>query len=294
LRRGDRVVAMPASHMPREPTMSSRWPSVLSASLIFVAAAPAMALIIDNFEEGQAIVADSGLNDLILVPVPMVVTTQAEQLGLSTANVIGGTRIVAAIATDPAADLPDAPIDLVNQTNLLPIVVPSVLAATATAALPLPLAGPPDDGMLFSALGGGAFRLIYDGVPGGNTGQGVGGDLDLDLSPFDSVEFTALGVTGAAAGTPPEIRLSLFDTVRVQSSPFTPVAEGSNLFALSAFPLLNLSNIQTILIDIRGISSTSSFQLTQVQAVPEPGTALLIAFGIAALAARARGLRSRG
>ena len=269
--------------------MSTRCLRVICASLISFAAGPATALVIDNFEEGSALVADSGLNDLIppLVPIPMVVGTQAEQAGLATANVAGGVRLVSAFATDPAADLPDAPIDLLNQSNLLPIVLPSVIAATATAALPLPLPGPPDDGMQFASLGGGTYRLIYDGVPGG-TGQGANGDLNLNLSAFGSVAFTALGVTGAALGAPPQIRLSMFDTVRVQSSPFIDVIEGSNGIALSAFPLLNLGNIQTILVDIRGISTESTFQLTNIEAVPvpEPSSGMMFALGLAALAAR--------
>lgn len=272
--------------------MPNRCLIVISASVIAFGAGPAIALVIDNFEEGAALVADSGLNDLIppIVPVPTVVGTTAEQIGLSTANVAGGVRLVAAVATDPLATLPDLPVDPTDVTGLI-LPIPPTLTATATAVLAAPLPGLPDDGMQFATLGGGAFRLIYDGNPGGAVGSGRSGNLNLDLSGFNAVELTALGVTGAALGAPPEIRLSLYDDVRVQSSAFVDVAEGVNLIALSAFPLIDLSNIKQILVDIRGITTTSTMQLTNIQAVPEPGPGLLVALGLSALAARRRSTR---
>ncbi len=275
--------------------MLNRCRTLAAASLVALATAPSQALVIDNFEEGTVLpVIDTGLNDFLntipIIPVTNPVGAQTEVSGLSTANVAGGVRIVGAVATTDLLDLPVDPSDI---TGPLPIALPTAVPGTASASLLLPLPGLPDDGLTMTALGGAAFRLIYDGLPGGNTGSGINGNLNLNLSFFDHIELTALAVVTGVPTEIPQIRLTLSDSVRTRSGLFVNVAEGVNILPMNinAFNLIDKTDIQQILIDIRGITTTSTFQLMHIEAVPEPSTALLVAVGLVGLAARRRSAR---
>ena len=135
--------------------------TILAAALLTFQAAPSTALIIDNFEEGPFTVIDQNLNDLLGNTFAAV----GEQSGLSSANVVGGVRLVMTTALE-ATLIPDLA-DIPDPLALLPIPAPAIpVTATALLASPLPVV---DDGAQFNALGGGFFRLIYDGIAGGNT-----------------------------------------------------------------------------------------------------------------------------
>jgi hypothetical protein len=113
----------------------------------------ALAVTIDNFEEGDFLITDPGATPG---------ATLGLQTGLNPANVVGGTRQVG---------------------------VTAVAGLTATAEL---TTTPADDSVALSNnLGAGFYAFIYDGVANTINDENAG-TLGVDLSSFDAIEVEAI------------------------------------------------------------------------------------------------------
>ncbi len=216
-------------------------------------ALPAASLTIDNFEEGDFNVVDQSTT---------FGATFAEVSGLQTANVIGGVRLVRAQVAG----------------------VPSGVATATTVLITTPA---PDDSASMAYLGNGgsgAFSYIYDGNPNG-VDDGIAGALGLDLSAFSDLQIDAVT---AQAGVLVQVQLS--SSTQQQSSSQVVLANGATLIPLGAFNLLDLSDISAIRVNLLGVDTTDVSLIGNIAAVPvpEPGTALLLAAGLAGLAVRSR------
>jgi PEP-CTERM motif-containing protein len=219
------------------------------AVLLFAAmvAPSASGLPIDNFEEGDFLVADTGI--------PLAATA-GEQSGLVTSNVAGGVRLVRATAQ----------------------------GLTAAGSATLVTTGGDDSVILATTSVGGTtdYQFIYDGIAGGNANSGIAGALALDLSAFSVIEVNA---SVLLAG--PVIRLSLWTSTSTASTAFKPLVNGVNSFSLTTggFGALNLADIQAIQVSLQDISPASAVGITNIQAIPEPTTALLLSLGLVGIGA---------
>jgi hypothetical protein len=204
-------------------------------------AAPALALTIDDFEQGSF--------NLVDTPAPAGATF-GEQ-AVPAPNAVGGVRLVRVRTTGPLSS------------------AAAVLVTT-----------PADDGAALSAANGTAeIDFVYDAIPNLNP-DGRFGALNLDLSPFSSidVQLTAAGVAATA-------ELSLWSSTAAVSSLPLAVANGANSFALAAFAGLDLGDVQAIRLRIAGLDPGEIAIVTHISAVPEPATGALVALGLVAIAA---------
>jgi hypothetical protein len=231
-------------------------PVALAVALAAALAQPAASLQIDNFEEGTINCVD---------PISGVTGTGAtlcENAGLSTANVVGGVRLVSVTAASDG-----------TLTGV----------ATATAAL---VPTPVDDGVALTVVGvpegHATYEFIYDGIANG-TADGRFGSLNLDLTPYSDIEISMTAVNVTAT-----LQLAMSSSTFTQFSSVIPLANGSNIFALSGFNLLNLSDIQQVRLFIQGIDVGEAPIMNYIQTVPEPATGVLAAFGLVGLAIRRR------
>ena len=137
-----------------------------------------------------------------------------------------------------------------------------------------------DDGALLSG-GDASFSFIYDGIANGSS-DGTVGALSLDLSVTASPAIKLQLGSGSAT-----VRVSAWD-----GSPgaklFNEVAvtSGSTLLSLLGNPFLNLSEIRALRLEFTDVAAGT--QVNLIEAVPEPGTAALLALGLAGLAGAKR------
>jgi hypothetical protein len=228
-----------------------RTPVTLLALLVaLLLALPAPSLTIDNFEEG-----DFNVQDDTTTPT----STLGEVSGLSSANVVGGVRLVRSSA--------------------------SGTLGLATAQLTTTVA--PDDGsqLTYTGVSGvGDFAFIYDGVANGAIDQTFG-TLGLDLS-----SFTDLRIDAVAAAVTADVQVQMWSNTQ-QTSGLIPLVNGATLIPLTTFNTINLSDIRAIRVSILGVDLLETPIINNISAVPEPGTGLLMAIGLVGLAIRR--MRSR-
>jgi PEP-CTERM motif len=236
--------------------MRNSRPVLIAAALVAALAQPATSLVIDNFEETNFSFTDD------VTPLTGIGPTFGENSGMSTANVVGGVRLVR-------------------------IIVGSTGAATAAAAL---VTTPVDDAAALTVAGvpdgTGDYEFIYDGVANGSA-DGRFGTLNLDLTPFTSIDVsvTHLGLTAT-------MQLALSSSTSTSFSPVIPMANGINSFLLSGFTTLDLTDINQVRLLIAGIDVGEAPLLNYIQTepllVPEPATGTLIALGLVGIAIRRR------
>jgi len=222
--------------------------ALFASLLAVVLASPAVAVTIDNFEEGAITLLDDSTT---------LGATFEEQSGLDTANVAGGVRLVTATASGT-------------------LEVPGTASATLA---PLPLV---DDSVLLTASLSGVFSFFYDGIADGvpqTTDGGLG--LVLDGNRF-RVDLPAV------TGTDAELRVTLWDSDSISNSLFHDAVTGSVDILFSEFSGIDFSDIQTIRLSVVEVLNGASLTITNFATIPEPGTGLLLATGLLGLAARRR------
>lgn len=215
-------------------------------------AAPAFSVtIIDNFEAGPFTLVDTSVG---LPGLP----SSAEQTGLATTDVIGGTRLIRVTAT---------------AAGTLPV-------GTGSAILgPVLTAG--DDSVVLTTDAIANMRFFYDGIGGGSVASGNAGALGLDLSGVPDILIEAANVVGA-----PSVRIRLWDSANNQLSGLVFLANGTNAVSISGLTL-DLSDIQQIEVAFN-VTPNNLLQVSNISFIPEPGTGLLLGGGLALLAARRR------
>lgn len=218
--------------------------SILSAFVLAAALAqPAVSLTIDNFEQGDFTATDQNTPGA---------TTPYEQSGLTGANVVGGVREVDMLAT----------------ATVLGVGTAILTTSAADDSVAISLVGAPDPAL--------TVTLIYDGVANAPnpTNDGTSGALNLDLSPFSSIDITATAVNVTA-----NVQLSLWSSTNAQNSAIIPLANGVTSIPLGSFSL-NLGDIQSLRLRLTGIELGEAISITNIAAVPEPASGLLVALGL--------------
>ncbi len=159
------------------------------------------------------------------------------------------------------------------------------LVASASAFLS-PTAA--DDSVAFTVLGvpdgQGLFQFYYDGIPN-LTPDNTGGALNLDLSALTHLEVTALAVNVTASA-----QFTLWTSAGAGNTLLLPLANGVTLFPLNTAGLagLNLADIQQIRFTLSAVDLLEAPAISNIAAVPEPASGLLVAAGLVGLALRRR------
>ena len=222
-----------------------RTPSqVLLAFMLAAALAqPAASLTIDNFEETDFTDTDQNTPGA---------TTTYEHLVANTSNTTGGVRQVDMLAT----------------ATVLGIGTAILATSAADDSVGLSVVGAPDPAL--------TVTFIYDGIAN-SVNDGVNGSLNLDLSPFTSIDLTATAASVVATA-----QVSLWSSTTAQNSAIVPLQNGVTSISLATFGL-DLSDIQSIRVRLTGIDLGEAVALSDISAVPEPASGLLIALGLVGL-----------
>ncbi len=183
--------------------------------------------------------------------------TSAEQTGLDPNSVIGGVRRT-----------------LVNASGTTGLIATAALVTTGG-----------DDSLLLTTANSATFNLYYDGI-GNDAFDGTAGALNLDLSGHTDLRFDV-----ESPGTTGDLRVYLFDSSGSQFVSLITIATGAVNVSLGLFNLVDLSDIQAMRFFIDNVSLSNSVAISNIAAVPEPSTALLLGAGLAALSIRRRSRR---
>jgi len=147
-------------------------------------------------------------------------------------------------------------------------------------------------------IGGGSLTtLIYDGLDGSVDSQlGLGG---IDLTDGDLSDLLAIDLTEVSGHNGIFIRLYSTETEYSSTGRSRLSSPGLLLISLSSFQPMgaaggaDLQDIERIEIEVRVNTTDSTIALSSIATIPEPGTAILMGFGLTLLSMCGRGLASR-